>query len=169
MSPLPIIPVGVKRRPGIHAEALDSRFRGNDSGLVRLPYEHADSERIPAPRCPVISGAVKRSLGIQAEVLDSRFRGNDGGSARRVCEYADSEGIPAPAAPSFRAQSNGDPESTPRYWVPAFAGMTVDRLAVCVNALIARGYQPPLPRHSGRSQTEPWNPGRGIGFLLSRE
>ena len=29
----PVIPGGVKRRPGIHAEVLDSRFRGND-GVV---------------------------------------------------------------------------------------------------------------------------------------
>jgi len=29
----PVIPGGVERRPGIHAEALDSRFHGND-GVV---------------------------------------------------------------------------------------------------------------------------------------
>jgi len=29
----PVIPGEVKRRPGIHAEVLDSRFRGND-GVV---------------------------------------------------------------------------------------------------------------------------------------
>ena len=30
----PVIPGAVKRRPGIHAEALDSRFRGNDGGCI---------------------------------------------------------------------------------------------------------------------------------------
>ncbi len=43
-----VIPGGVKRSPGIQAEALDSRFRGNDGGLVGRACEYADSERIPA-------------------------------------------------------------------------------------------------------------------------
>jgi len=110
------------------------------------------------PPLPVIPGAVKRRPGIHAEVMDSRFRGNDGGLVGRACEYADKERISAPAAPSFRAEWNGDPESIPRYWIPAFAGMTVDWLAVHVNTLIRSGYQPPLPRHSGRSETETRNP-----------
>jgi len=81
MSPLPIIPVGVKRRPGILAEVLDSRFRGNDGESVHRACKYADSERIPAPHCPVIPGAVKRRPGIHAEALDSRVRGNDGDPA----------------------------------------------------------------------------------------
>jgi len=47
----PIIPGGVKRRPGIHAEVMDPHFRGNDSGLVRRACEYADRERIP-PAAP---------------------------------------------------------------------------------------------------------------------
>ena len=31
----PSIPRGVERRPGIHAEVLDSRFRGNDGVVAR--------------------------------------------------------------------------------------------------------------------------------------
>jgi len=60
----PVIPGGVKRRPGIHAEALDSRFRGNDGGMVL--------------KNPVIPDGVERRPGIHAEALDSRFPGNDG-------------------------------------------------------------------------------------------
>ncbi len=41
----PIIPGGVKRRPGIHAEALDSRFRGNDGGRIPRAREYADRDR----------------------------------------------------------------------------------------------------------------------------
>ena len=41
----PVIPGGVKRRPGIHAEALDSRFRGNDGGQIQRAWEHADRDR----------------------------------------------------------------------------------------------------------------------------
>ena len=97
MSPLPIIPVGVKRRSEIHAEVMDSRFRGNDGESVRRAWEYADREQIPATLGHhVIPGGVKRRPGIHAEVLDPRFLGNDGRSVRRACEYADSERIPAP-------------------------------------------------------------------------
>ena len=42
-----VIPGGVKRRPGIHAEALDSRFRGNDGDRIRRAWECADRDRTP--------------------------------------------------------------------------------------------------------------------------
>jgi len=39
-----VIPGGVKRRPGIHAKVLDSRFRGNDGGWIRRAWECADRD-----------------------------------------------------------------------------------------------------------------------------
>ena len=78
-SHTPVIPGGVNRRPGIHAEALDSRFRGNDGG-GRQVWECPHLHWPPAvPHTPVIPGGVKRRPEIHAEVLDSRVRGNDGG------------------------------------------------------------------------------------------
>ena len=138
----PVIPGGVKRRPGIHAEVLDSRVRGNDGGggfgmcgnaLIRVGYQLS--------RPPVIPGGVKRRPGIHAGVLDSRFRGNDGGG-RQVWKCPDPHQPPAaPRTPLFRAGRNGDLESTPGYWIPAFAGMTAEG-GRCGNVLLRIGLRP---------------------------
>ena len=48
----PVIPGAVKRRPGIHAEVLDSRFRGNDGGLHPTqpsPFTKVMRGRLPSP------------------------------------------------------------------------------------------------------------------------
>ncbi len=180
------------------------------------PSEHENNTKmeqkttVMGGHCPFLLPFTKR---------DSAPR--EGGETRRTparpMNPAERKKETATSPPLFRAQCNRAPESRPRYWIPAFAGMTVDRFAVCGNTLIVSGYQPllspvipgavkrrpgihavaldsrfrgndggsvrrvweyadseripatPLPRHSGRSETETRNLRRGTGFPLSRE